>query len=130
MIACDVGWTKYFAPAGNARLPAVWSPWSDPITTCVIGRGVISAISATSRCVSATLPWPSATSTPAGVTTNRLTVVNFSCRPIAAARTIHAVGEPLDAWEIRVGVAALVRIAGADERRGLPDREDEANDRD
>src|SRR6476659_3765388 len=48
------------------------------MTTWVIGCGVTLAIASTSPFVAAGLPWPSATSTPADVTTNMLVVVNFS----------------------------------------------------
>ena len=71
----EVGWAMNSASAGKAELPAVWSPWSEQITTCVIGRSVTEAMCSMSRWVSATLPWPSATSTPSSVTTNMLTVV-------------------------------------------------------
>ena len=71
----EVGWAMNSASAGKAELPAVWSPWSEQITTCVIGRSVTEAMCSMSRWVSATLPWPSATRTPSSVTTNMLTVV-------------------------------------------------------
>ena len=46
--------------------------------TCVIGRSVMPAMVSTSRRVSSGLSCPSATSTPSGVMTMRLTVVMTS----------------------------------------------------
>jgi len=45
------------------------------MTTYLIGCGVRRAMSATSRFVFSTVPWPSATSTPSRVTTIRLLMV-------------------------------------------------------
>src|SRR5688572_21637269 len=46
-IAFEVGCAYQRAERGKAALPPVWSPWSEPITMCVIGRGVISLILST-----------------------------------------------------------------------------------
>ena len=65
---------------GRTEFPAVWSPWSDPMTYHLRGFGVTFRIWSTIVWVAATLPCPSAMRTPSFPTTNRLTVVKPGCR--------------------------------------------------
>ena len=71
----EVGWAMKVVPSGKAALPPVWSPWSEQMTTYLIGCVVVFLIQSTISFVCATFPCPSATRTPSLLMTMRLTVV-------------------------------------------------------